>query len=118
MKRLYDTGDNKNIYNTDSDVSVLSITKFNEASNDFEDYFVVEENADFSFWVSATTDDGNMKFTLGDDVFEIGISNVDGEFLLDTSALPAGYTIDHDTHKNQFKITVSAEKVASINVIK
>lgn len=118
IKRLYDTGDNKNIYNINSDVSVLSITKFNEASNDFEDYFVVEENADFSFWVSATTDDGNMKFTLGDDVFEIGISNVAGAFLLDTSALPAGYTIDHDTHTNQFKITVSAEKAASINVIK
>ena len=104
---------NKSIYSFEDSVLDISLA----IDGQFEDYFIVEQNAAFSFWVGPQIDKGNMQFTLGEDVFEIGISNLNGECLLDVSALPVGYSIEHDTHVNQFKITVSAEKVASINVI-
>ena len=104
---------NKSIYSFEDSVLDISLA----IDGQFEDYFIVEQNAAFSFWVSPQIGKGNMQFTLGEDVFEIGISNLNGECLLDVSALPVGYSIEHDTHVNQFKITVSAEKVASINSI-
>ena len=104
---------NKSIYSFEDSVLDISLA----VDGQLEDYFIVEQNADFSFWVSPQIGKGNMQFTLGEDVFEIGISNLNGEYLLDVSALPVGYSIEHDTHVNYFKITVSAEKVASINSI-
>lgn len=103
----------KSIYSFEDSVLDISLA----IDGQFEDYFIVEQNAAFSFWVSPQIGKGNMQFTLGEDVFEIGISNLNGEYSLDVSALPVGYSIEHDTHVNDFKITVSAEKVASINVI-
>ncbi|MGN1097163.1 MAG: hypothetical protein ACI4QU_04940, partial [Christensenellales bacterium] len=113
---IQDASTNKYLY-TYSD-TVLNMSLFDAGTETFDEYYVVEENADFSFYVSALGESGNISFTIGEDVFDLGFSYSAGEFLLDTSALPAGYTIDYDTHTNQFKITVSAEKVASINVIK